>query len=217
MYRRRLQQIFRLARFPVVDYGNEHFVPSGAIVGHLRTLPYSEQWRVSLSERWYHARMDDHSLMVFDDSAGCPSYSFLHCPLTVETIRDFLSRKGLDYSARNIREAQEEYEQVFDTATFRPHVTPIRYDFDTRGYRCGTHPLAHLHIGLDNNVRLALRREMSPVSFSLFVMRQMYPHSWHNLLEHSTNCRLPHVCRAALPLIHDEYWTDFDAIEVHLA
>ena len=214
MYRQRLQQIFRLASFPVHDYGEDHFVITPAMIGELRTLSYLDQWRTALAQGWYHVRLEDHSLFVFDENG--PSYSYLQCPLSLETMREFLHRTGRDYTVRDRREAQEEYEQVWETAALRTHVTPIRFDFDQPAYRSGTHPLAHVHIGLENSVRMGLRRVMSPVSFCLFVMRQMYPDCWHQLLDYSEQVQLPRICRADLPLVEQAYWGDRDQVEVYL-
>lgn len=216
MYRQRLQPVFRLAGFPVYDYGPDHFKPTKEMVGQLRTLDYADQWRTALIEKWYHARLEDHSLLIFDDSEPHPSYSYLHCPLEIETMRDFLGRTGRDYNFRNIREAQEEYEQIFETSAYRANVTPIRYDIDMHGYLSGSHPLGHLHIGLGNSIRLGVRRVLSPVAFSLFVMRQMYPESWKRLLGYAAHCRLPHLCRTGLPLVGVEHWQANDEIEAYL-
>lgn len=217
MYRQRLQSIFRLSNFPVADYGDDHFVVSPAIIGQLRTQSYFDQWRTALDERWYHVRLEDHSLLVFDENHGRPSYSYIQCPLELESMREYLHGTGREFNVRNAREAQQDYENLQETSQLRVHLTPIRYDFDPPGYRSGTHPLGHIHIGLNNSIRIGVRRAMSPISFALFVMRQMYPESWQRLLAYSANCRLPHLCRHGLPLIADEHWGAFDEIEAYLA
>jgi hypothetical protein len=216
MYRQRLQSVFRLAHFPVSDYGDDHFVIKPTMVGHLRTLSYLEQWRTALTERWYHVRLEDHSILLFDETEGRPSYSYIQCPLEIESMREFLNRTGRECSVRNIREAQEEYENLWETAELKKQLTPIRYDYDPTGYVSGSHPLGHIHIGLGNSVRIAVRRSMSPMAFSLFVMRQMYPSCWRLLLEYSDNCGLPNLCRNSLPLIDQEHWQPRDEIEAYL-
>jgi hypothetical protein len=217
MYRQRLQQIFRHAHFPVFDYGEDHFVLTPGIAATLRELPYEDQWHRSVAEKWYHVRLEDHSLLVFDETAGRPSYSYLQCPLNVESVREFLNRSGRDYTAREIREAEEEYERVLETAQYRRHLTPIRFDCDPPAYNSGSHPLAHIHIGLDNDVRIGMRRIMSPTAFALFVMRHMYPECWRRVLDRAEECRLLHHCRNGLELVGQEFWQASDQIEAHLA
>ena len=217
MYRQRLQSVFRFAHFPVAEYGDDHFVVSAKIIGQLRTLPYLDQWRKALDERWFHVRLEDHSLMVFDDTHGSPSYSYIQCPLELESMRDYLNGTGREFNQRNAREAQEEYEKLWETAELRKHLTPIRYDYDPPGYLAGSHPLGHIHIGLGNNIRIGVRRVMSPTAFSLFVMRQMYPDCWKRLLDYSGTCGLPNHCRNGLPLVSPPYWQARDEIETYLA
>ncbi|MEQ1775137.1 MAG: DUF2290 domain-containing protein [Burkholderiales bacterium] len=76
------------------------------------------------------------------------------------------------------------------------------------------HPMAHIHIGLENNIRIAVKREMSPRSFFLFVMRQMYPESWARLLESNIARRLPHYVRGSLPVIKAPFFEERDNSQV---
>lgn len=216
MYQQSLQQLFRAAHFPVEKYGPSHLKVTQEIIGELRVLPYFGQWKRALEEEWFHVKMEDHSLFLFNDGPGGPSYSFLHAPVVADSYRSFLIKQGLLYTARNRSQYMEEYGMVFETAQARQHVTPIRYDLDRINYREGVHPVAHIHIGLDNKVRLAVRREMSPVSFALFVMRHMYPECWTRLVERATQFRLKRLMRDGLQVIPEDYWNEIDSIELHL-
>lgn len=217
MFRRRLLQLHRQASFPVLEYGPDHFVITPRIIGQLRELPYREQWKLALAEGWFHVRMEDHSLFIFNDSVDTASFSFLEAPLLMETWRDFLSARGVQYSKRAREEHAEEYQLVWETARLKEHITPIRYDLDQVGYRCGAHPVAHIHVGLANQIRIGLRRRMSLESFSLFVMRQMYPESWLRLVEQAGEPQVKRLVRGSLPLIDVPFWASKDEIELHLA
>lgn len=217
MYRKALQQIFRTAHFPVEKYGPEHWRITPAIVGELRVLPYFEQWKLSLQSEWFHVKLEDHSLIIFDEASENRSFTFLHAPILAESFASYLIRQGLDPTQKNRREHLNEYEMLFETASARPHVMPIRFDFDSRGYRAGLHPIAHIHVGLENSIRLGVRRELSPVSFVLFVMRHMYPSCWSRLVERSSPQLLHRIVRNDLRLVPDEFWKELDSIELHLA
>ncbi len=216
MHRNSLQQIFRAAHFPVEKYGSPHWKITQEIIGELRVLSYVDQWRRALYEEWFHVKLEDHSLLIFSDVPDRPSFSFLHCPIAVEPFRIYLNRRGVEFNARNRAIYAEEYEMEFETAELKRHVTPIRYDVDSNGYRTGVHPAAHIHIGLDNNVRIAVRREMTPLSFTLFVMRQMYPECWAKLLERREQFRLQGAIRDGLQLVQADYWKENDGLELHL-
>lgn len=214
MYRQRLQVIAREAGFPVDRYGDDHFILSKDNIGELRVRSYLDQWRLAHSKGWFHVRMHDHSLFLFSEGAA-PSYSYLQCPLVVPSYPDYLHEIGVSNTPENRRRHLPDYEQVFDTADVRSHVTPIRFDYDPNGYRSGVHPVAHVHIGLDNDVRLACNR-MSATSFLLFVMRQMYPESWVRLLARTQRNRLVSSIRATETRLNDEFWQELDKVELHL-
>lgn len=205
-----------MAHFPVEEYGPSRWMVTPEIIGELRVLPYLEQWKRALQEGWYHVKLEDHSLFIFSNVENAPSYSFLHSPVEAESFRMYLGRQGLEYSSKNRSEHLEEYEMLVETASLRPHITPIRLDVDRRSYRAGVHPMTHVHIGLNNNVRLAVRRELSPLSFVLFVMRQMYPVCWSRLLERSDKHWMRKVIRTRLPLVPQPYWGEDDDLELHL-
>ncbi|MDP5239650.1 DUF2290 domain-containing protein [Uliginosibacterium sp. 31-16] len=215
MYKKMLQPLFRLSSFPVYDYGFDGWKITDGVIRELRELSYFDQWKACIENSWYNVRLEDHSLFVFNDS-GEPSYSYIQAPVVAETFRGFLNRQGFDYSQRNRSEFLDDYELELGTAGVRLNVTPFRYDVDGGSYMQGRHPKAHLHIGLDNQVRLALRREMTPLSFSLFVMRQAYPDCWSKLMEKSDQICLRKIVRDGLKLVGEEYWMAHDQIELHL-
>lgn len=186
------------------------------MVSELRELSYLDQWKTSRSKGWFHIEMEDLSLFSFSEGAAC-SYSYLQCPLDVPSYRHFLEQRNMEFSAQNRRENLDDYSMLLDTAGLRQHLTPIRYDLDPNGYRSGVHPLAHLHIGLDNNIRIGLRKKMTPLAFVLFVMRQAYPESWARLLQHKEADNLQKKIRLECTDVHNDWWQQQDQIEHHLA
>lgn len=218
MYRENLRQIFRAAQFPVQPEPElAHYRPSPGDIAELREKSYFDQWKVAISNKWYHLKLEDHSLFVFHEDDQVASHSFMHCPLKVETMAEFLATKGLELTARNVKEYTEEYGLVIETAQVREHVHPIRFDFDIHGYREGVHPQAHIHIGLENQIRIAVSRRLSPAAFVLFVMRQLYPECWKRLLDYRAEFKLDRVVRKSLETIATDRWTDLDQLELHLA
>ncbi|WP_395683171.1 DUF2290 domain-containing protein [Dokdonella sp.] len=215
MYKVRLQELCREAHFPVAEFGSEHFVVTPGIAGDLRILPYVEQWKKALSSGWYHVRMADHSIFIFSEGAK-PSYAFLHSPLQIVTFAEYLEALGERDTPRARALHREDYAHVFDTASLREYVTPIRFDYDAASYRAGARPAAHIHIGLDNEIRLAANK-MSAVSFLLFVMRQMYPKCWERLLGRQKRDWLVRPIRGESTELPKELWSQVDRIELHLA
>lgn len=201
MYKQKLRALARESSFPIVAYGPGHFVLTPSIVAELRVKSYLEQWQAALMNEWFHVRLADQSLFLFAEGLA-PSYSYLQCPLDLMPFAEFLSQSGLENTPENRRTYFSQYETLMETAGLRDNVTPIRFDFHPAGYRSGVHPVGHVHIGLDNEVRLSTNK-MDAVAFVLFVMRQMYPYVWEKLLARSSPARVSSLVRhsdCAIPL-----------------
>lgn len=216
MFRAALQVFARAAKWPVVDYGQSHFSLTPRIILELRELPYLKRWQASIDNKWYHVLLEDHSLLTFSSTANSASYTYLQCPLAAPTFREFASSLEMPCNSTSRRELEDEYGLTLDTADLRANITPIRYDYDVNGYRCGVHPVSHIHIGLDNHIRLGLSKKLSPTSFALFVMRQMYPDCWARLMEHQEASRLPKAVRMGCTALKEENWHEQDTVELHL-
>jgi hypothetical protein len=186
------------------------------MVQELRTLEYFDQWRLIRTNGWFSVMLEDLSIFVFSDLDGKPSYSFLPCPLQIDSITDFLRSLDLEPTKRNKAEYSEEYEDAIITAELKRYITPIRYDIDLKAYKCNIHPSAHLHFGLDNSIRLATRKILDPTAFVLFVLRQHYPLNFERLLVYSDQLKLSHRIRSGLPLVEADYWKPQDELQSYL-
>lgn len=192
------------------------FEPTGEVITTLRELPYVERWKATRARRWFHIAFEDNSFITFQAEPG-PTYVYLDSPIAAPTLPEYLDQAGYTARDRHSPDVQEEYANVIETASLRPHITPLRYDYDERAYRAGIHPAAHLHIGLDNEIRIRLRREMSPTAFLLFVLRQRFPVNWELLLRSSLNARLTNLVRNALPTVSARFHGELDEGEVYLS
>lgn len=199
-----------------MDYGIPHFSLTPAIIQRLRELPYLERWKESIANQWYHVLLEDHSFLTFSSTANSASYAYLQCPLDAPTFREFTLDLGQPYNAATRNALADDYQMVLDTASRRANVTPIRYDYDENGYRRGVHPVSHIHFGLDNNVRLGFSKRLTPASFALFVMRQMYPECWERILNHQEAARLPKAVRLDCIALNEPNWHEQDQVELHL-
>ncbi len=216
MFQKKLQVFARAARWPVADYGTTHFSLTPAIVKQLREMTYLDRWKESIAKKWYHVLLEDHSLLTFSSTSNSASYAYLQCPLDVPSFREFSLNLGLPFDSVNRAALENEYQMVMDTASRKENVTPIRYDYDENGYQRGVHPVSHVHIGLDNDIRLAFARRLTPESFALFVMRQMYPDCWARILERQEAARLPNVVRFDCLSLVEPNWHEQDQLELHL-
>jgi hypothetical protein len=209
-----------LKKLHLFDARNEWVKYSSDIPGLVRDLTYVDEYRHYLNSQIYDFGLVDRSLLQFkhhsDDDV---SYCYYQVPVDAPTYQDFLaSEVGIDPSlVESVGESfYEEYELAVDTARLRKSITPIRYDYTPKLYEHGVHPAAHIHIGSGNDIRLSARRLMEPMSFVLFVVRQMYPESWRLFLEMKD---APVICRAVredIPHVREEYFQLFDSLQLVL-
>jgi hypothetical protein len=86
---------------------------------------------------------------------------------------------------------------------------------DNSSYKSGIHPAAHIHIGLDNDIRIGLEREFTPLAFLLFVIRHMYPRNWENLLNSTISKTLSKKLHADLPKIETKYFGEHEKCDLY--
>lgn len=209
-----VQPICRYGKIKVAIANEHHAGIKHGDVGQLRRLSYIEQWQHIRSENLYHLLLDDQSIVSFQDIAGKASYSYLPCPLEIPSKSDFILQHFPDRDQRRaISDIDEQYNLAVDSADLRNHITPIRYDIDCGSYRENIHPAAHLHFGINNNIRLATKKILNPKAFFLLVIRQAFPENWSNILQYSENLKLERSIRSELLEVETKYWTPKDNIQ----
>ncbi|RYH28416.1 MAG: DUF2290 domain-containing protein [Alcaligenaceae bacterium] len=181
-----------------------------------RKIGYADQWRKAREENWFHLLLADQSFFLFSEENDKLSYSFFPCPLDIPTFSNFLASLDRQNSQRNRAEYADQYQLVVETADLKAHITPIRFDQDLASYRACTHPAAHLHIGLENEIRIAVRRHLTPLAFVLFVIRQHYPQNWDQLMLHGDELKLHRRVREDLTLVPDERWSAVDEMQTYM-
>ncbi len=208
------KQVLRYSRLKDFEV-NEHFLMEQRYVAELRTLSYREQWMKAYRNRWFHVRFHNLALLNFQ-FFGQPSFQYLACPLELPSYSEFVDQYFPGRTGAYQFEAASDYAELLDTSNWKDHVHPIRYDCDPNAYRAGSHPLAHIHMGVDNNVRIALRRYMSPLAFLYFIIRQEFPENWIHLNETNLGPRIESVVRESLEEISSEFFNEWDHREVYL-
>lgn len=144
-----------------------------------------------LDDEWYDCRLIDSSLLQFRRWDQKLSYSYLESPYEAMTFDEYASERmdeNWQMLPAEVRQSLEldlrgGYELYLQSDLAERHTTPLRYDYEPALYRVGIHPAGHIHFGLNNEIRLCTKRILSPLSFTLFVMRQCYPKHWEILLQ----------------------------------
>jgi len=208
------------AKLELLESRNEWVRYPRELPGLVRGLSYVEEYQSFLNESMFDFLLKDRALLQFkhlsDDEV---SYCYYQSPFDVPSYRDFLA-ESLGPDADAIQDVGDsfldEYSLAIDTARLRKNLLVMRYDFDPKLYEHGVHPAAHVHFGQGNEIRLSVRRLMEPMSFALFVIRQLYPESWRKLLDWTD---APVLCRAVrenLEVVGAAYYQMRDKLQLSL-
>ena len=182
----------------------------------LRALCYRAAWERCLETDAYDFILADQSLLQFQRDSKKLSYSFIECPLDIKPFADFAyERCGEGWQVLE-SDLQIEYEVYMNSEQSERSVTPIRYDYEPLLYRPGLHPAGHLHFGVRNEIRLSVRKILTPVSFVLFIIRNFYPIKWELLLAITPELKEFSDIRNNLPDVPSEFIHKWDEFEYHL-
>jgi len=145
---------------------------------------YDTIHKIALSNGDYDILLDDYSFFQFtQDSVGVLRYAFYQSAREIPTYDSFMESIGFskeDYN-QDIEEERpfsNDYEQIISEANLSNSVTPIRYDYNKKQYQRIIHPISHLHIGHDNDVRIPMNIILTPQAFVAFVIRHVYYKHW---------------------------------------
>jgi len=151
---------------------------------------YRRVWEYYYKNKIFHFHLMDHSLIRFLYSDKSISFEYINSPYQLEDIDDFENYNVIIMKS-------EEYEDRLPT--------PIRYDYEPDSFNEISHPIGHIHLGLENQIRIGTFVLFDPMSFLLFCIRQMYPEFWVKILENEKfeKCR-KHI-REVITEINNEY------------
>jgi len=174
------------------------------IPAEVRPKPYAEQWQILTARGWYSYKLEDHSLLVFVETAQ-PSFSYYPCPVVAKPRHIFGREQGFVGADIYSSEMTDRYERHLETAPLRESIVPVRFDFDEDGYDERCHPIGHVHFGHEIDIRVGTDRIWNPTAFGLFILRQFYPEKWRTLLSRPTAAGLERRVRTGLSQVDDQY------------
>lgn len=180
-----------------------------------KTLPYEKLWEFYISNLSYFFLLKDSSILWFDITNTCPTFIYFSCPYVCKTYSDFLLSRNL--IPKIVGDSYlSDYEIYLTQCLKNENPVSIRYDYDPISYREGIHPCSHLHIGMDNDIRLGLKTILNPLSFALIVLRQLYPFVWSQLLIDKSYENLLKSYKSKMIKIEKKYYKSKDDWEHYL-
>ena len=182
-------------------------------LSEVRKCNYHDLWKIYFTNNYYHFRLIDDSLFYFNPANF--SFSFIDNPLDCISFNDFIMEHDLT-SEEDQYILYPDYEQYLSECSFKEFPLPIRYDYDENSYNEGLHPVSHLHIGEGNNARIGLIHKLDPESFVYFIIRQIYPEYWKEILNKDGCLKRINTNKNKLVVIDNNHYNSRDQLEMYL-
>lgn len=186
----------------------------------LRNKTYVEQFDEYKRNYWFHLVLLDGSFLLFEED----SYRYMMCPVKLPTESEYIeSLWGDDWAGLSHEDQQsmiessdfaQDYEKFIETEAEFGSYTPVRYDIHSNNEEhCAySHPALHLHIGFENNSRIPVKKKLTQLAFSSFILSTFYPSQWKELNEnnHSLNEKLNNIKQNLMNISHvdQELWCE---------
>ena len=162
---------------------------------------YQEVYQNLVDNRDYDILLKDDSMFQMNLSNGESRLVFIQNPLKYISFETFLENIGWEVEPEMIAQLREtfdeDYHQTLEGMDLNSGAVYLRYDVDARG-RIGNenvHAYTHLHIGINNSIRIPVGIYLTPLAFTMFVVRHVYYDLWVDAVRtekikcgHKTNC-----------------------------
>lgn len=162
-----------------------------------RTNKHTSIHKTALDNLDYEVILKDDSIFQISKDSDSLRFCFIQNPNFNFSKNDFVkylySEDGLleiddDTLSCFISEIDEnEYEQFLNEQELNLHSTIIRYDYDKKGYKPLLHSCSHIHIGLNENLRIPCSIILTPLKFVVFCLKQIYYDKWSVEFNKNTN------------------------------
>ncbi len=144
---------------------------------------YKKTFIVASKNRDFDIMLEDGSLFQFTScNENDIHYSFLHRIEKNMSFDEFYDEYATD---ENIDTIEQDYEYYLSGDKERLYTCPIRFDVAETEYKEMYHAYAHLHIGMDTDIRIPVDKVLSPMHFVDFVIKHIYKAMWDNAYAHN--------------------------------
>lgn len=185
-----------------------------------RSTEYRELYQKLIDNRDFDIQLCDDSLLQLSISNGESRLLYIQNPLSYMSFEEFLERIDIDYTPEVIDEYKgllsEEYEKACEGMKINGGAVYLRYDVDSRGRENSEniHAYTHLHIGLNNNIRIPVGIHLTPLAFIMFVIRHVYYDTWVEVIRES---KIDLDFKSHCTELPAELWTEAEKKFLHIS
>jgi hypothetical protein len=173
----------------------------------------------------YEFLLEDDSIFQFSFSEKELRYAFIQNPKHFVTKEEYLiqSLGSEEIDENNSFDDlmclvdENEYEQFLNEQKLNTLSNIIRYDATFIGHKPLLHSYAHLHIGMNNNLRIPVSIDLTPLVFVRFCIKNTYYKVWKNAIEEIEYFRDSLMASKELCNILDgEKWSQIEEADLYL-
>lgn len=168
----------------------------------------------------YHFLLFDESFLQLEYNQNSTDnvtlrYAYYQFPYDFPTYKEYLMERGLSFNEVGYG-YKYEYEQALSEAPQKDTFVLIRYDYSEREYSPGVHSVSHFHFGHSSSIRIPSSVIITPLLFTLFVLKQVYSDLWKSLIEESNFHRIYKSSKSKCQNIRMCFFDDLDKKELYL-
>jgi|SRR6185312_8700076 len=146
------------------------------------TSTYSDVYLAGLNRSHYNFLLFDYSYFQFSwEKINHVRYAYYPNPFLAtdeQNIKDFRRKREL---VENGTVTHEDYLALLRDTPIEARVPALRYENSPDQRRELRHPCSHLHIGHHGDDRWPLNKLLSPLAFTLLVVKHYYGNEWRSI------------------------------------
>lgn len=176
----------------------------------------------------YEILLSDDSFFQFSYSPNYLRFSFIQNPRFNCSKYDYLKICFPDDDLNSLMENEiaglideNEYEQFLNEQEINSNLIYFRYDYDKTGYNPLLHACSHIHIGLNENLRIPSSIILTPLEFVIFAVKQCHYDVWklyhENITIHNVEEKLFSSKKGCMQITDKSIWNPIEKNELYLS
>ncbi len=152
---------------------------------------YGKTYIIGIENNDFDFLLCDHSFIQysFNPVERTIRLAYYPNPNIIKTYEEFLFHQELTYKDAGDL-FMDDYQQFLAEQSQYDVITPVRYDYNESLYSPLYHPASHLHIGLNNQIRISCDKILTPLSFSGLIISFFYQDTWKRMLENGNQKKM---------------------------
>ncbi|QNQ53415.1 DUF2290 domain-containing protein [Serratia liquefaciens] len=176
----------------------------------LRVLSYEDAWKKCIKKEWYNIILEDSSILQFSRNG----YKYIMTPFNSLSYDEFVERNFPEpewlEDPMLSHDIIQQYDDYIDSQRQSQPAMPVRFDVDYDYYCEHIHPLYHFHFGVENESRIPVKRLLTPLSFTAFIVRSFYPKKWKVFSEEGGIENYIRSFKENLASVPTDYWKAYE-------